>query len=165
MGIDLVFFAMERGTIDESMRALKASEARYIFAMVLEGDWRDIVKAAYKYKVIGHPDYSWVVPDLTYLLEPSFGLDRETEMDVARAMHGLGMMNLHMVSSDQELFDRAFAQLAHDPIEQEELVNTAAEPELFTNFSFYDVVPPFLYHYLVYDSVIALALAACDTPR
>jgi len=132
--------------------------------MILEGDWRDIVKSACKHELIGHPDYSWMVPDLTYLLDPGFGLDRNTETDLAKAFHGLGMINLHMVSSGQELFNRAFAQLSRDPVQQQDIISKTPYPQHFSNFSFYDAVPPFLYHYLVYDSFIALGLAACDTP-
>lgn len=166
LGISLVFFLVERENVDELlMKALKESQARHVFAMVLEGE----VKSAHKHEVIGHPDYRWMVPDLACLLDPGFGLgtwqrDGSRCCNAAMAFHGLGMINLHMVSDGQEMFNRAFTQLSHDPVQQQDIIAKTPYPQHFSNFSFYDVFPPFLCHFPVCESVIAMGLAACNTP-
>ena len=100
----MVSFPMERGQIDQGMQFLKESKAKYIFAVVLEGDWQAVVQSAYNHQVMGNPEHVWLVPDLTYLLSPSFGLDRQTEGDLGLAMHGMGMINLQMQSHHQHVF-------------------------------------------------------------
>lgn len=164
LGITMVSFPMERGKIDESMQMLKESEARYVFAIVLENDWQMIFQSAYNHQVMGDPDHSWIAPDLTYFLSSAFALDKETESDLAQAMQGLGVIYLHLESPAQTKFDQALQSLTHDEERLQDFIQHAAYPEIFSNFTPPAQASPFLYHHLVYDSVIALGLAACATP-
>eukprot|EP00797_Seminavis_robusta_P019969 Sro302_g112160.1 acid type B receptor subunit 1 (750) ;mRNA; r:14636-16885 len=79
-------------------------------------------------------------------------------------MHGMGMINLQMQSSYQHTFDKQLLQLVQNDTAFQEFVSHTAYPELFANYTPAPEVAPFLYHHLVYDSVIALGLTACDTP-
>ncbi|CAB9502591.1 Metabotropic glutamate receptor 3 [Seminavis robusta] len=164
LGITLLFFPIEHGKVDQSMQDLKESQARFVFAIVLEGDWRMIIQSAYKHGVVGNSDYAWMAPDLTYLLNPTFGLDKEEESDIALAMHGLGIISLQMQASSQHLFDKALQELRKNTTQLQDFIGHTAYPDLFSNFSFASDAAPFLYHHLIYDSAIALGLAACSTP-
>lgn len=157
-----------QGGVDQSMKALKQSQAKYVFAALLDNSWREVFVSAYRQGVMGHTDYFWLTADMTSLLTDEFQLDRSSEQDLilAQAVHGLGTILLELESPSQDLFDNAFNNFVSSTTQQKEFIATiTAEPELFdNNFTFPQHPDPYLYHYMVYDSVIALGLAACKTP-
>ena len=172
--VTLLQFPLERSDMEPSMRRLRQSQVKYIFAIPLEGDWQPMALAAHAQGLIGQPDYAWMIPEFPFLLDPSFALDRTLAQDqsMAQAIHGLAMLSLQLESSLGENLDQRFynalEEFYQDEQLQAEFIAAVPDPEvtvLLSNYSFGDHVPaPFLFHHLIYDSVIAMSLAACDTP-
>jgi len=161
------------GSLESSMRSLADSRLQYFAAIVNQDTWKPVYKMAYKYGVMGRKDRTWFLAEAHYLIDDNFSLDRETEYDLAQAIHGSGMLSLSITNED-----RAFEQamdtfmLANDfpnPFTnltmRDRLVSDLAEPELFNQVAF-KALNGNAYNRFMYDSVMALGMAACrTTPR
>jgi hypothetical protein len=152
----------EEEHLDQAMEQLKDYGLRYFVGLISSSNWKPVIRKAYEYNLIGNPEHQWFFGDLVELVSDSFTLDRETERDIADALHGVGVVFLRV--QPHEPFDRMLATFASDRRLQEEFIASHAEPHLLENFTFEPLVGRSLFQYLTFDAVIALGLTACNTP-
>jgi len=148
--------------LNSAMRQLDNFQVRYFIGIINPNSWRDVVRKAYQQGIMGHAQNQWFLGDLVELVGDNFVLDRETEWDLAQALHGTGVYFLK--SNPHRGFDRAMTVFANSRQMQEEFLSLHAEPSLLENFTFSLTPGRSLFQYLTYDAVIALGLTACETP-
>ena len=153
---------VDEGDLESVMQQLKQSRIRYFFGVINPSAWKKVVRVAYQYGIMGKSDYQWYFGDLVELVGDNFVLDRETESDIADALHGTGIVLLKV--KPHAAFDRAVAAFADNKMMQQEFIQSHAEPHLFDNYTFTPFPGRSLFQYLTYDAVIALGLTACETP-
>ena len=147
-------------SIELSISQLANSEMRYIIAILNPSNWKSVIRLADQYQIVGRPDYFWIFESLQFA-SASFQLDRETETDLARALHGSAVITV----TEQEYtpFDVALANASQSPEMRSLFINQHAEPDIFNNYSF-PVPSRTIYQYFTYDAAVAMMLAACETP-
>ena len=148
-------------TIEQSINQLSKSEMRYIIAILNPSNWKSVIRLAMEYQIVGRPDYFWIFESLQFA-SASFQLDRESEADLARAIHGSAVITV----TEQEFapFDSALANASQDQDILSLYISQHAEPEIFSNYSF-PLPSRTIYQYFTYDAAIAMMIAACETPR
>ncbi|CAB9508681.1 Gamma-aminobutyric acid (GABA) B receptor [Seminavis robusta] len=158
--------------LDNAMRQLQQTQLRYFIAALSPSTWRPVVKAAYHYQLMGstHPtttsdssdaEYVWLLPDLVELVGDSFSLDADTELDIANALHGVGVVNMGM--TPHSVLDAKLADASHNPQFQQDFIRHHDEPQLLQDFNFSTPIRS-LYQYLTYDAMMAIGITACETP-
>ena len=153
---------VDEGDLESVMQQFKQSRLRYFFGVINPSEWKKVVRVAYRNGIMGNSDYQWYFGDLVELVGDNFVLDRETESDIADALHGTGVVLLKV--KPHAAFDRAITAFADNKMMQQEFIQSHAEPHLFDNYTFPPSPGRSLFQYLTYDAVIALGLTACETP-
>eukprot|EP00797_Seminavis_robusta_P033988 Sro7_g006370.2 (614) ;mRNA; r:250087-251928 len=122
-------------------------------------DWKQVIRRAYKHNIIGRPEYVWIGAEEKKWTGSAFQLDRNTEEDLAKALHGVGTINLYF--EPMHRFNVAMDAFAFDSELQQEFVAAQADPHIFDNYTFpqYD---PTGFTNSIFDSVMALGIAACS---
>jgi hypothetical protein len=160
-GMKTVSIAYEFDAGEDAMRqalkALKASGVRYIFAVIEPATWKQFILVAVQEEIIGQPEYVWVFHSGMVGLVPE-ELDKETEYNIARAIHGSGVLLKDFPSNGK--VDAELVKLETDLELQQDFVSKWSNPEVFDDFVFRYPGPNYP-QYVNYDAIIALGLAAC----
>jgi hypothetical protein len=134
-------------------------EVKYVVGIFNPRTWKKVIRSAVAEQIMGQPGYTWFLTEASLeLTQPDFVLEK-TEGDIARALHGTGVVLLDVPPNPK--FDAALAELAVNSNLQEAFVQHHHEPNLFDGFE-WTFPGPALYQYLNYDAVLALGLAACQ---
>ncbi|CAB9505072.1 Gamma-aminobutyric acid (GABA) B receptor [Seminavis robusta] len=144
-----------------AMQQLVDSKLKYFVAALNPASWKPVVRSAQQFGLMGNSDHLWLLPDLIELVGEEFYLDRSTEMDIALALHGTGVVNLGV--KPYPPFDHAMTNFANDPELQQEFLSRQAEPGLLQNYTFAEQPGRSLYQYLTYDAMIAIGITACES--
>ncbi|CAB9518313.1 acid type B receptor subunit 2 [Seminavis robusta] len=154
--------------IEAAMEKLAQHDLRYYVLLMYSGHWKPVFRAAIQRGIMGMPGYTWFLADSNYFFNNELALDRETESDLAQGLNGMGVLNLGL-EPHPSLTD-AMQQFSSDTALQEEFYSKQAYPERFHNQShFHQLVTDGypgadLYFQANYHAVMALGLAACQTP-
>lgn len=148
--------------LEQAMVQLEQLDLRYFIGILNPNAWKPVVQKAYDFGLMGQPGNTWYIADLVELVGDGFALDRETEKDLALALHGTGVVFLQVTPHEE--FDRALAAVADNLQLQQEFIASHSDPELLVNFSFSPNPGMSLFQYLTYDAIVALGITACDTP-
>lgn len=170
-GITLLPFAIQRNTnapergIRQTLRKLRASQAKYVVAVLEDVDYKGVARVAYQEKMMGlgqqlPVEFAWFMVGFSDWADPSFSLGW-VDADVAKALHGVGMIHLHL--NPKIAFDVAMRHFSQSPESQQELLEHIQEPELFQNYTYQATTSYQQFQYFTYDAVIAMGLAACRT--
>ncbi|CAB9510575.1 Gamma-aminobutyric acid (GABA) B receptor [Seminavis robusta] len=162
ISVHSVAYNDEDENLELAMQQLQNSKLRYFMGIINPSGWKPVVRKAYEYGLMGRVGYQWYLADTVELVGDTFALDRNTEWDLAQALHGVGVIFLQL--APHRAFDRALTVFADNRQMQQEFVASHAEPELLEGFEFKLFPGRSLFQYLTYDAVIALGLAACATP-
>ncbi|CAB9521755.1 Gamma-aminobutyric acid (GABA) B receptor [Seminavis robusta] len=161
-GVDVKSVAYTVDSLDQAMEQLQETNLRYFVGIINSGAWKPVVKAAYAAGLMGNPRNQWFIGDLVALAADGFALDRETEQDIALALHGTGVVFLQV--TPHTAFDQALAAVADNVTLQQEFIAAHDYSDLLTNFTFSSSPGMSLFQYLTYDAIISLGLTACNTP-
>lgn len=133
---------------------------RYIIGILQPKTWKELVRSALDAGIIGQPGFTWILAESSSeLVSTAFSLSRETEADLATALHGAGVLMINV--EPNEPFDEALLTFSESQIQRQQFVSQFQEPELFANYTF-STPGRSLYQYLTYDAVMALGIAACE---
>jgi 7 transmembrane sweet-taste receptor of 3 GCPR/Receptor family ligand binding region len=150
-------------TIETTIQRLADSKFHYIVALLNPRTWQSILRTALQFEIIGRPDYFWMFGEssLTFV-DPSFQLRRDTEADLALALHGSAVLSA--TETPYAPLDQALLEFSQSEALQQFFIESHVDPDIFLNYTF---VPPgrSLYQYLTYDAVVAMMLAVCEVPR
>jgi hypothetical protein len=140
---------------------LKATGIRYIFAAIEPASWKKFIRTAVEEEILGNADYFWLFHSGMVGLVPE-ELDKETEYDIVRAIHGSGVVLKDFPQNP--LVDAELVKLETDSAIQNDFVSLWSEPEMFDDFSFRYPGPNYP-QYINFDAVMALGLAACSIDK
>jgi Receptor family ligand binding region len=160
------YLGVDNASLDRAMQQIGEIPARYWIGIIDPSAWKPVVRAAYKWGLMGN--YSsdkhcqWFLGDLVELRSSTFVLNATTEYDIAQALHGVGMPFWQVHPHDD--FDRALAGVAQDMSLQRAFKEHHREPHLLDNFTFSLSPARSVYQYFTYDAVVALSITACETP-
>ncbi|CAB9507599.1 Gamma-aminobutyric acid (GABA) B receptor [Seminavis robusta] len=155
----------EHGDEDAVLNDLEQSGYRYVYATLFHEE--DLMVAAWDRQLIGGDSGRvWFLSEKLWLTNPTYSLSASSKRNykLARAIHGIGLVNLHFPS--HERLDQALKDFANNTALQQEFlatINSHDDPELaeaLVNYTF----PPFHHHwnqYLYWDAVMALGIASC----
>mmetsp|Transcript_49722 Transcript_49722/g.120531 ORF Transcript_49722/g.120531 Transcript_49722/m.120531 type:complete len:870 (+) Transcript_49722:265-2874(+) len=147
--------------IQAALRRLKESGMRYLFAVIEPATWKEFIRIAISEGMIGTPDTFWLFHSGMVGLVPE-ELDRYTEYDLARAIHGSGVLLKNFPPNPT--FDELLVTYQNDTVKQNEFVSKWSDPNVFDGFDFRYPGPNYP-QYINYDAVISLGLAACQTDK
>ena len=147
------------GSILDAIERVRNSQVKYIFGIFNPQSWKIVFQVAIKAGILGRAGYTWLLSDSsTELTQPGFTLDRGTEADIALAIHGTGILSLHIHSNPD--FDAALAEFENNVTLQHEFVSKHHDASIFDDFDW--TYPGMaIYQYLQYDAVMSLGIAAC----
>jgi len=155
------FAYTEEEDLDQVMPRLQQSQLRYFLGAITPSSWKDVLRKAYDFQLIGNDVHHWLFGGMTAVVTEGFTLDAETEGDLALALHGVGVVAQKLIPHDA--FDRALADIADDVRLQQEFISVHNEPDLLENFTFSSELGQSKTQYMTYDAVIALGITACQT--
>ena len=163
-------------SIQEAMERLKATQYRYVFAIMYE--WKTVLEIAYDCGVVGTPEYSWIAAEIIYWTDPEFALNRtsgtldddvevehyERDYKHGRALNGIGQLIIDVPYHDR--FSNAMIEFAALPTLRQDFINKHSDAAVWENLRDADWTPPdsSIFQQMNYDAVIAAGLAACQTP-
>ena len=147
--------------IQAALRRLKESGMRYLFAVIEPATWKEFIRIAISEGMIGTPDTFWLFHSGMVGLVPE-ELDRFSEYDLARAIHGSGVLLKNFPPNPT--FDELLVKYQNDTIKQQEFVSKWSDPTVFDGFDFRYPGPNYP-QYINYDAVISLGLAACQIEK
>ena len=146
---------------EQSINQLAVSQQKNIIAILSPSTWRSVIRLAYQNSIIGQPDYFWLFGESSLQFSTaSFQLDRESESDLARALHGSAI--LAITAEPYEPLDFARLDFSDDKSLQQLYISQHVEPEIFTNYTF-PKTERSIYRYFTYDAVVAMMLAVCES--
>jgi hypothetical protein len=151
----------ETETIDNAVQELVNNDCRYIVAIFNPETWPLVLKAAEQANIIGVATHAWIFSAASI----EFTSQRFVTQDpaIARGLHGSGILSLE--TPENARFDEALQSFAKNKTQQDEFISFHVESELYEGFSFQEKPGSNVFFYqLTYDAVIALGLAACETP-
>jgi hypothetical protein len=158
--ITVLSIQYEDTAMEMAIQQFATSNLKYVIAILNPGTWRNFIRYAYEYQIIGRSEYFWIFGESSLeIADPSFRLNRTTEWDLATAIHGSVIISA--TDPLNEMFDELLMNFSQNSTMQEEYIRQHAEPFLFDTYTF-PTPGPSLYQYLTYDAVIALMLATCD---
>ncbi|CAB9496067.1 acid type B receptor subunit 2 [Seminavis robusta] len=168
--IEIKFFAYEIvkdgfQPLKEGLQFLASTKVRYFFAVLHYESYKAAFREAYNLGIMGHPGYVWTLGDNNAeLTTDDFTLDNETESDIAKAIHGVGVLlpgiEIHPVIADVMTNQfKTNQQLQRDFVaaHQSNLHHYFDD----INFANNSMLPSF-YAGMVYDAAMTAMLAACD---
>lgn len=147
--------------LETSIQSLASAQLRYYIGLISIDNWKPAVRMAYQYGIMGTEDNTWYLAELSEMLLDDFALDRETESDIALALHGTG--NLLMEFKDNQVFDEVFSDMFTNQTMIDHFVSLHVEPEIYDNVTFNSPSTSY-FMYLMYDAMLALGLAGCAAP-
>lgn len=149
-------------SIEQSVKHLAESLTKYVIALLNPSNWKSVLRLADQYEIIGRPDYFWIFGESSLqFVSGSFQLDRNSELTLARALHGSAVISV--VEQPYEPFDAALMNFSQDELRRSLYISRHEEPEIFNNYSF-PTPSRNVYQYFTYDAVTAMMIAACETP-
>lgn len=151
-------------SIRETLNNLRASEAKYVVAVLEDVDYKQVVRVAHQEGMmgLGQDEFAWFMVGFADWADKTFGLSTMRDQEVAKALHGAGMIHLHLNQHlAYNVFQKRFEQSASL---QEEFLSHVQEPEAFANYTFKATSQLQQFQYFTYDAVIAMGLAACKAP-
>ena len=162
-------YTYQGDSLKRCLENLDNANVRYFFAVMSPDRWRPVVRMAYEYGIMGRNHYTWYMAEISEIIGSEFALQRETEWDIAQALHGVGILLLHFEDNyvfNQALEDFVLAREEPNALNQtmrDRFIAAHVEREIFENVTF---LPPYssFYMYLMYDAMLALGLTACNTP-
>lgn len=159
-GITILSLPYVKGNVESALGLLKKNGIRHVFGIL--HDWSEVIPKAHAQELIGRSDYAWMVAETKEWTGSAFQLSIPEEAHLAQAYHGIGTLNLHFEESRR--LTRALQELATDKQLQQEYIDTMVDPTLFDEYEFpgYD---PISFANSIFDAVLALGLAACQTPN
>ena len=153
----------EDSAMETAIQEFATSNLKYVIAILNPGTWRNFIRYAYQYQIIGRSDYFWMFGESSLeFADPSFRLDHVTEKDLATAIHGSAIISA--TEPLNELFDQVLTTFSKNTTLQQQYINQHSDPFIFENYTF-STPGPSLYQYLTYDAVLALMLATCDVQQ
>jgi hypothetical protein len=159
--ISVLSYPYDNMSEEQSIYQLATTQCKYIIAILSASTWKSVIRIAFQYSIIGQPDYFWLFGEsLLQFGTASFQLDRASESDLARALHGAAV--LAITAQPYEPLDAARLDFTKDKVLQQLYINQHAEPEIFTNYSF-PKTERSIYRYFTYDAVVAMMLAVCES--
>ena len=149
----------DNGSILEAIERIRKSQVKYIFGIFNPRTWKSVFQGAIKAGILGSSGYTWLLSDASIeLTQPGFALNRETEGEIARAIHGTGVLSLQVPTNSD--FDDALTAFENNLTLQHEFISKHRDASIFDGFDW--TYPGMaLYQYLHYDAVISLGIAAC----
>ncbi|CAB9525773.1 Gamma-aminobutyric acid (GABA) B receptor [Seminavis robusta] len=150
-------FAYDTDSIERTIADLQKAGYRHIFAIM--HSWRDVIRVAYDYGIVGQPGYVWIAAEGGKWTSESFQLDAIVDEDLARALHGIGTLNIYV--EPFPAFDEAMKEFASNSTLQREFVDIHANADIFDNYTFPEYAPNG-FSEAAYDAIISLGVAACN---
>lgn len=166
-GITFLHFGIQRNehsptrSIRETLGNLRASQAKYVVAVLEDVDYKRVVRAAHQEVMmgLGQDEFAWFMVGFADWADFTFGLSAMRDAEVAKALHGVGMIHLYLnQNSAYNVFQKRFEQ---STALQQEFLSHVREPEAFQNYTFEATSQLQQFQYFTYDAVIAMGLAAC----
>lgn len=146
-------------SISNATERIRKSGVRYIFGICNPPSWKTVARSAIDAGILGQFGYTWLLSDTSLALaQPGFTLNRETERDLARAMHGTGVLS--PTTPTYLKFEEALATFQNNTDLQQVFVSKHRDAPIFDGFD-WTYPGRSIYQYLYYDAAISLGLAAC----
>ena len=161
-------FIYQTDTVEDAIVQLRESGLKYVFAILPSQDYQQVLNTAAEYGLTGEDSVWFFSESMSNIINPSFTLSKETDENLAKALDGTGLIVIDV--KPFEAFDEALSIFSDTTttndttpaILRKDFTSRFAEAGMLTNYTF----PPAgstLYHYLAYDALVALSLAACET--
>lgn len=158
-------FIYRPDALEDAVISLHESGLQYIFAILDSSHYADLLTVAAQYGLAGDK-VVWFFTEATIeIISPAFSVSKDNP-GLANALDGTGLVLIDVPPFDP--LDDALAAFVQGnytertPLQQN-FINHFAEASIFENYTF-----PFFgssfFQSLAYDAMIALALAACETP-
>jgi hypothetical protein len=148
--------------LESALEQIEESELHYIVGIVY--DVEELAQRALKHDIIGAGEYTWMmVEGIEAVINPIYSLDRETNKDLARALHGMSILTLHV--QDNKALNEGLERFSQSLEMQEHYISMHAETEYLREFVFSSPESISYYELMAYDAVIALGIAACECER
>jgi Receptor family ligand binding region/7 transmembrane sweet-taste receptor of 3 GCPR len=149
----------DNGSISKAIERIRKSQVKYIFGVFNPRTWKSVFREAIKAGILGRSGYTWILSDASAeLTQPGFTLDRVIEGDIARAIHGTGVLSLHVPTNSD--FDDALTAFENNITLQHEFISKHQDASIFHGFD-WTYPGMVMYQYLHYDAVVSLGIAAC----
>ena len=161
--ITVLSIQYEDSAMETAIQEFATSNFKYVIAILNPGTWRNFIRFAYEYQIIGRPDYFWMFGESSLeFTDPSFRLQLATETDLATAIHGSAIISATEPLS--KVFDQELMYFSQNTTMQQQYIKQHIESFLFEQYTF-PTPGPSLYQYLTYDAVLALMLATCEVQQ
>ncbi|CAB9510354.1 Gamma-aminobutyric acid (GABA) B receptor [Seminavis robusta] len=152
--------------LKEAMKELAQSKVQYFVGIVNPPTWKHVAREGFQHGIMGAPGYTWYFSEL----EMTRILDKETEGDIAQAVHGSAVTFMHF--EDHPAFDQHFEDflLARGPVDsnnrtmRDRYIASQAEQKWARIVDYVAPVRSSV-SYLAYDAMMALGIAACKAPE
>ena len=147
------------GSISDAIERVRNSQVKYIFGIFNPQSWKSVFQGAINAGILSNSGYTWILSDAsTELTERGFTLDRVTETEIAHAIHGSGVLSLHIPTNSD--LDEALIAFENNITLQHEFVSNHHDASIFDDFDW--TYPGMgVNQYLQYDAVMSLGIAAC----
>jgi hypothetical protein len=173
-GFRIVLVSFEdsvEATIEAAVIQLQQSGLRYFVGVFDASTWQQVARVAYRGGIMGQPGYTWLLSDSALeITQPGFSLNRSSEMDVAQAIHGSGVVSLSLPTYPP--FNKVLKEFYLNKTLQKEFISSHPDYQVFDGYNFVfsgtgtnSSANSLLYQYLTYDAVIAMGLAVCSAPE
>ncbi|CAB9525052.1 Gamma-aminobutyric acid (GABA) B receptor [Seminavis robusta] len=154
----------DKADVEKAVIAFKNSGLHHVIAPMLLIHTYPTFQLGHDYGIMGASAsgrYSWIFPEFSAMASPSYDFPKDADFDdIATAHNGVASLDLHL--DKHEALEKALIEFTQNTALQKEFISMHHQPELFQNFTF---SPLFNFKsYLYYDAVVALSLAACNTP-
>lgn len=147
-------------SIQSALRQLKSCHARYIYAILPNGSFQNVLEEAYDAGLVGN-DYAWYLPEIGVITEKGYSLDRRKQAKLVEAIHGAQTFGVR--SRKDPAFEGALGSLQTDAEFQSNFLAAHPESQSYQGVDLSmktPVISPF--SYTAYDAVMALGIAACQ---
>jgi hypothetical protein len=161
-GIEVVAAPYDAGnnaSITPAVKRLEEAGVKYIVGIFNPRTWKRVIRESLEHGIIGKPGFTWLLTEANLELTQGFRLSKDTDGDIAKALHGTGVVLLDVPPNDA--LDAALAEFETDEQLREKFISRHAEPFIFDGFDWGFPIAG-IAQYLHYDAVISLGIAACN---
>ena len=158
--VSVSFREEDSESLANALKILKESNLRYIFAIIHEKGFAQVLEQAFDAGLVGD-EYTWYLPELDPILEPGFALNRKGQAKVAAAVQGSSVVGIQSFGHPE--FEESLSSFQTDPDFQSFFFELHADNSAYFGVNLTEVIPSISqYSYTTYDAVIALGIAGCQ---
>jgi hypothetical protein len=147
-------------SITAAVKRLEEAGVKYIVGIFNPRTWKKVIRDSREHGIIGKHGFTWLLTEASLeLTQAGFHLSKDTDGDIAEALHGTGVVLIDVPPN--EALDAALAEFETDDQLRDEFISHHVESFIFDAFdwSFPGAV---VSQYLNYDAVMSLGIAACN---